>query len=103
MFKADRTYKNKRLKNHLIHVVDVKVEDLCMTHCFMESNCVSFNLKASQIGNHYCELNNATHEGHKEEMEESQNFVYRAAKVRILLDLESSHIQPNFLKLVFVS
>jgi len=46
----------------------------------MESNCVSFNLKASQIGNHYCELNNATHEGHKEEMEESQNFVYRAAK-----------------------
>ena len=66
-----------------------------MTHCFMESNCVSFNLKASQIGNHYCELNNATHEGHKEEMEESQNFVYRAAKVRILLDWKVHTFSPE--------
>lgn len=50
----------------------------------MEHNCASINLmKRSDAEKHKCELNNSTHEGHENDLEENSNYVYHGTKVRI--------------------
>lgn len=50
----------------------------------MEPSCVSYNfVMKSETGKHKCELNNATHKEHEEDLEENLNYVYRGAKVRV--------------------
>ena len=51
--------------------------------CFMEPNCVSINLnkRVDGNGNYECELNNATHEGHEDELKKEENYFYHAAEV----------------------
>ena len=60
-------------------------QELCGSLCFKEPNCASYNFKTSPSpnGEHRCELNNATHEGHENELEEDPNYLYLGAKVRI--------------------
>lgn len=79
-----RHSKEKRLKNHVISVSDVIVENVCMTLCYMEPNCVSYNFKTAggENGNCECELNNCTHEGHETDLEEDSNHKYHGAKMR---------------------
>ena len=73
----------KRLMNHVLRNADVMDQEFCGALCFMEHNCVSYNLMiTSETGKHKCELNNATHEGHEEDLEKNSNYVYRGAKVR---------------------
>ena len=49
----------------------------------MEPNCVSINLnkRVDGNGNYKCELNNATHEGHEDELKKEENYFYHAAEV----------------------
>ena len=70
----------------MIHITDVMDEEFCGSLCFMEPNCISYNFKllASQTGVHKCELNNSTHEGHEDDLEENPNYLYRGAEVRIV-------------------
>jgi len=69
--------------NHVIRNTYVMDQEFCGALCFMEHNCVSYNLMTiSDTGKHKCELNNATHEKHEEDLEENPNYVYRGAKVR---------------------
>ena len=44
----------------------------------MEPNCVSYNFKktATKSEDHKCELNNSTHEGHENELEEDPSYKY---------------------------
>ena len=74
-------------------------EDLCMTLCYMEPNCVSYNFKKTTTNNedHKCELNNSTHEGHENELEEDPNYKYHGAEVRSCLKNLSFIICHNFL------
>ncbi|KAL9953812.1 hypothetical protein ACROYT_G041278 [Oculina patagonica] len=55
--------------------------DFCDALCYMEHNCASFNvmLKSDSQGNK-CELNNSTHEGYENDLEENPNYVYRGTK-----------------------
>ena len=84
VFSPAQAFNGKRLKNHLIRIADVKKKDLCMTICYMEPNCVSYNFKipASETGDHKCELNNSTLEGHENYLEESPSYTYHGAQVR---------------------
>ena len=62
-------------------------EDFCETLCFMEPTCISYNLMMkSETGKYKCELNNATHEGHEQDLEENSSYFYRGAKVNMGLD-----------------
>ena len=82
-FRTAKVLKGKRLMNHMIGSADVTDKQFCGALCFMEPNCVSYNLmEKSGTGKHKCELNNATHEGHEEDLEENPDYVYRGAKVR---------------------
>ncbi|XP_078349745.1 uncharacterized protein LOC144634603 [Oculina patagonica] len=87
-FRADQTFEGRCLMNHVIHNTDVMSEDFCEMLCYMEPNCVSFNIMTrSETGKHKCELNNATHEGHEEDLEANSNYIYRGAKNACLNNL----------------
>ena len=68
--------------NHAIRNADVMDKEFCGALCFMEHNCVSYNSKTSETGKHKCELNNATHKEHEEDLKENRNYEYHGAKVR---------------------
>lgn len=73
----------KRLINHVIRKADVMDREFCGVLCFMEHNCVSYNLMTkSENEKHNCELNNATHEEYQEDLEKNLNYEYHGAKVR---------------------
>ncbi len=76
-------FKGKRLINHMIRSADLIDKEFCGALCFMEPNFFSYNLMTkSETGKHRCELNDATLEGHENDLEENLNYVYRGAKVR---------------------
>ena len=65
----------------------------------MEPDCVSINLytRGDGNGNHKCELNNATHEGHEEKLIEEEMYSYHAAEVNISFDLRFTLVSFVFL------
>ena len=64
--------------------------DFCETVCYMEPNCVSYNLKkkANKNGKYKCELNNSTFEGQKDKLKTKSEYIYRGAKVREVLKIK---------------
>ena len=75
-------FNGKRLINHMISSVDVMDAEFCGALCFMEPTCVSYNLMMkSDTAKLKCELNDATHEGHEEDLEENPKYMFRGAKV----------------------
>ena len=73
----------QRLMNHVIQKADIIDHEFCGVLCFMEHNCVSYNLMTTnENGKHKCELNNATQEDHKEDLKKNSNYQYHGAKVR---------------------
>lgn len=82
-FKAVQTFDGKRLKNHVIHATDVTNSDFCEVACYVELNCVSYNLRkvANGHGKYKCELNNSTFEGQKDKLEINSEYIYRGSRV----------------------
>ena len=69
--------------NHLVLATEVTDKQFCGALCFLEDNCMSYNLiTGSEAENHKCELNNATHEGHESDLVDYPGCIYRAAKVQ---------------------
>ena len=67
--------------NHVIHSVDVSNEDFYAELCFMEPNCVSYNLMTKiENGKHKWQLNNNTEEESNEDLEENPNYAHRGEK-----------------------
>ena len=78
-----KTFIGKRLMNHMIRKADVMDQEFCGALCFMEHNCVSYNVMTmSENGKYKCELNNATHEENEEDHEKNSNYEYHGANVR---------------------
>ena len=105
VFSPAQMFTGKRLINHVINVADVLEEGFCGTLCYIEPNCVSYNFKmaASPTGHYKCELNNSTHEGHENELEENPIYVYHGTKVRNILALKNSFSLSQNLNLNFLS
>lgn len=81
--KAD-VVEGMRLMDHVIEIAEVINEGFCGALCFMEPSCVSYNFMTNgEIGKHKCELSNATHKQHEEDLEVNPDYVYRGAKVRV--------------------
>lgn len=67
----------------MIRTDDVMDGDFCETLCYMEPNCVSYNLKKTpcENGKFGCELSNSTFEGQKDKLEKNPDYIHRGAKV----------------------
>ncbi|XP_015780929.1 PREDICTED: sushi, von Willebrand factor type A, EGF and pentraxin domain-containing protein 1-like isoform X2 [Acropora digitifera] len=81
-FRADFTFGNRRLIKHVIESVNVSDFDNCELSCYHQPNCVSinFNVIRDSGGFHKCELNNATHRGHDNELENKDGYIYKGAE-----------------------
>ncbi|XP_066023509.1 uromodulin-like [Pocillopora verrucosa] len=81
-FSAALAFRGKRLLNHKIKEVDNVAKDFCGALCFMEPNCVSYNILVSNDSPSItkCEMNNATHFEHPSDLVSFQNSTYRGSK-----------------------
>ena len=85
-FPADLMFGYRRLINHVIATIRVFDFDLCELQCYHHPNCVSinFNVIPDSEGLHECELNNATHRSHEDELINRDGYLYKGAEVRNL-------------------
>nr|XP_058973649.1 neurogenic locus notch homolog protein 2-like [Pocillopora verrucosa] len=81
-FRAALAFRGKRLLNHKIKEVDNVAKDFCGALCFMEPNCVSYNILVSNDSPSItkCEMNNATHFEHLSDLVSFPNSTYRGSK-----------------------
>ena len=88
-FGPEKVFEGKRLINHTIRTVKITVSRFCENLCYMEPDCVSINLYTwgDGNGNHECELNNATHEGHEKKLIDQEMYSYHAAEVNVSFNL----------------
>ena len=93
-FTSEKAFNGKRLVNHVIRIVEVKVKKFCEALCFMEPYCVSINYdnRVRRNGKYKCELNNVTHEGHERELIKEENYFYHATEVSVILCNGSSNV-----------
>ena len=82
-FSAALAFRGKRLLNHKLKEVDNVAKDFCGALCFMEPNCVSYNILVSNDSPSItkCEMNNATHFEHPSDLVSFPNSTYRGSKV----------------------
>ncbi|XP_074607503.1 uncharacterized protein LOC141860331 [Acropora palmata] len=81
-FPADYMFGNRRLMKHIIATIKVLNFDLCELQCYHQPNCVSinFNVISDSEGLHECELSNATHRGHENELMNRDGYIYKGAE-----------------------
>ncbi|XP_067057279.1 uncharacterized protein [Acropora muricata] len=80
-FRADFTFGNRRLMKHVIESIKVRDFDMCELHCYHQPSCVSINFNVIPDSNvHECELNNATHRSHDNELENIGGYIYKGAE-----------------------
>ena len=82
-FRAALSFQGKRLINHVIETVETVFKEFCGVLCFMEPNCVSYNMELKSPAITKCELNNSTHNEHPSDLKPWQNYIYRGLKVSV--------------------
>ena len=58
----------RTLVGHVFKTIKITSPDLCEVNCFIEADCVSFNVGPLQDGNHRCELSNSDHRVHPDDL-----------------------------------
>ena len=75
--------KGYNLQGHIFKSVEVKSETDCDVNCYLESDCISFNVVTSPTdGKITCELSNSDHETHPEDLRRQFGAVYQPIKVK---------------------
>ena len=66
------------LVGHVIRNLAVEVESLCRVNCYMEADCVSFNIGSLQDGKYACEMSDSDHHTHPQDLVSWEGWVYGA-------------------------
>ena len=75
--------KGYNLQGHIFKSVEVQNETDCDVKCYLESDCISFNVVTSPTdGKITCELSNSDHETHPEDLRRQFGAVYQPIKVK---------------------
>lgn len=82
-FRAALTFDGSRLINHVIRTIDFVAIDFCGALCYMEPNCVSYNMEVGSGSPSItkCELNNSTHKEHPDDLKPWENYIYQGTMV----------------------
>ncbi|KAL9971198.1 hypothetical protein ACROYT_G023695 [Oculina patagonica] len=64
------------LVGHVFKSILIQDSSACEVNCFMEGDCVSFNVKLQQDGKYLCNLSNSDHVVHPGDLKEEQGAVY---------------------------
>ena len=71
------------LTGHVFKSMVILDSSACDVNCFIENDCVSFNVRPLQNGEYLCELSNSCDVVHPEDLKEEQGTVYTSFKVRV--------------------
>ena len=75
--------KGYNLHGHIFKSVEIQNETDCDVKCYLESDCISFNVVTSPTdGKITCELSNSGHETHPEDLRRQFGAVYQPIKVK---------------------
>ncbi|XP_068757226.1 contactin-associated protein like 5-3-like isoform X2 [Montipora capricornis] len=66
------------LVGHVIRNLAVEVESLCRVNCYMEADCVSFNIGSLQDGKYACEMSDSDHHTHPQDLVSWEGWIYGA-------------------------
>lgn len=84
------------LQGHVFNSFKVQRESACEARCFVEHNCVSYNLgPLDRDGLYICELSDSVHQMHPEALVRQIGFTYRPTEVSLLTLLK--RIAPTFI------
>lgn len=94
---------NAALTGHIIRTVKVSDDGGCRVMCYMEPNCVSFNVGPSDDGTRTCNLNNATDDSvSPTSLVDRPNFSYNGAEVNFFPSGLLSFLSSFLLSLLFL-
>ena len=94
---------NAALTGHIIRTVKVSDDGGCRVMCYMEPNCVSFNVGPSDDGTRTCNLNNATDDSvSPTSLVDRANFSYNGAEVNFFPSGLLSFLSSFLLSLLFL-
>ena len=69
------------LEKHVFKMVEIETASACEVNCFMEADCVSYNLKLQQNGKLLCELSDSDHANNQQDLRYREGTVYKSFKV----------------------
>ena len=61
--------------------MEIESASACEVNCYMEADCISYNLKPLQGGRFLCELSDSENVVHPEDLQYKQGTVYKSFKV----------------------
>ena len=74
--------KGRTLLNHVMIRIDIPREDVCSIRCFLEPNCLSYNVGPLEHSNRYlCEISDSTDVRHPGDLVQRLGFTYQEIKV----------------------
>ena len=73
----------RRLVGHVFKRIDITSPDVCEVNCFVEPDCVSFNVGPLQDGKHRCELSDSDHRAHPRDLIYGVGMTYTPVVVRM--------------------
>lgn len=78
--------KGYHLQNHVFRTIQVQGGRNCDAKCYMESNCISFNVVSSHVnGTMTCELSNSDHELRPGSLTRRHGSIYQPIEVSLLI------------------
>nr|XP_058947475.1 uncharacterized protein LOC131775392 [Pocillopora verrucosa] len=73
--------KDRTLLNHVMIRIDIPREDVCSIRCFLEPNCLSYNVGPLEHSNRYlCEISDSTDVRHPGDLVQRLGFTYQGIK-----------------------
>ena len=73
----------RALVGHVFKRIDITSPDVCEVNCFLEPDCVSFNVGQLQDGKHRCELSDSDHRAHPGDLIYGVGMTYTPVVVRL--------------------
>ena len=73
----------RTLVGHVFKGVELTSPDVCEINCFLEADCVSFNVVHRDDGKYWCELSNSDHIAHPDDLVYGVNTNYQPYLVRV--------------------
>ena len=69
------------LIGHVFKTMEIKAASACEVNCYMENNCISYNIKPLPDGKYLCELSDSDDVAHPLNMRYREGAMYKSFKV----------------------
>lgn len=69
------------LIGHVFTTMEIKAASACEVNCYMENNCISYNIKPLPDGKYLCELSDSDDVAHPLNMRYREGAMYKSFKV----------------------